>query len=57
MTNYERIKHMSVDEMADFIFGIYDMADDCHDKFINGIILHNYSAESIEEWLESEVKK
>ena len=56
MTNYERIKNMSVGEMAKFICGIYD-DDICkYDKFICGIIIPNYDEGSVKQWLESEVE-
>ena len=41
MTNYERIKNMSVEEMA---------------QFICGITIPNYDEGSIKQWLESEVE-
>ena len=63
MTNYEKIKAMSVEEMADFICGIYDVYvcndgidDDCA-KFICGISIPDYDEALIKEYLESEVEK
>ena len=54
MTNYERIKNMSVEEMAQFICGIYD-DDTCkYDKFICGTTILNYDEGGIKHWLESE---
>lgn len=52
-TNYDRIKAMSVKELAEFICGIYNEEDDA--KFINGIIIPCYNEDYIKEWLEREV--
>ena len=53
MTNYERIKSMSIEEMANFIADIY--ADNEHAEIrINGEWL---ATEDIEQWLESEVEE
>ncbi len=59
ITNYERIKNMSVEELAEFICGIYDDYDDiqrtfCY-KFINGIEIPDYDEDKIKDWLNSEV--
>lgn len=52
-TNYDRIKSMSIDEMANFIADIY--ADNEHAEIrINGEWL---DSEDIEQWLESEVEE
>lgn len=56
MTNYDRIKAMSVDELADFICGIYDEEDD-DAKFINGITIPYYNENDIKEWLDREVER
>ena len=56
MTNYERIKNMSVEEMAHFICGIYDDYICKYDKFICGITIPNYDEGGIKQWLESEVE-
>lgn len=53
-TNFERIKDMSVEELADFICGIYD---DDNAKFINGTIIPCYNHYDIEEWLEREAEE
>ena len=54
-TNYDRIRNMSVDEMASFICGIYDEEYcDMGSKFICGFVIPNYDEESVKEWLESE---
>lgn len=49
MTNYERIKQMSVDEIADFIFGIFEFADDFPERYVD--------FETIKQWLESEAEE
>jgi hypothetical protein len=56
MTNFEKIKAMSVEEMADFICGIYD-DDECYGKFICGITIPAYNEIVIKEYLESEVEE
>lgn len=54
MTNYERIKQMSTKEMARLLGNIFV---DCNEntRIINGKIVFDLF-DSIEEWLESEVK-
>lgn len=54
MTNYERIKQMSTKEMARLLGNIFV---DCNEntRIINGQIVFDLF-DSIEEWLESEVK-
>lgn len=54
MTNYERIKNMSVEEMASLLTSIW-VDDDYSLKHINGVFVFD-SESSIEEWLESEVE-
>ena len=54
MTNYERIKAMSVEEMAEFICSIYD---DTWDKCIEGYTIPNYDEDNIGCWLNSEVEE
>lgn len=56
ITNFERIKAMSVDKLAEFICGIYDTEED-NAKFINGTIIPAYTEYDIKEWLESEVEQ
>ena len=53
MTNYERIKQMSVKEMACLIGSIHSDFDE-HIRTINGDNVFD-SFDDIEEWLESEV--
>lgn len=55
MTNYEHIKQMSVEGIAEFICGIHDEYED-NAKFINGITIPEYDEYSIKEWLESEAE-
>ena len=54
MTNFERIKQMSTKEMARLLGNIFV---DCYEytRTINGKTMFD-SFDSIEEWLESEVK-
>ena len=54
MTNFERIKQMSAKEMARLLGNIFV---DCyeHTRTINGKTMFD-SFDSIEEWLESDVK-
>ena len=54
MTNFENIKQMSAKEMARLLGNIFV---DCYEytRTINGKIIFD-SFDSIEEWLESEVK-
>lgn len=53
MTNYERIKQMSVEEMARLLGSVFV---DCYKytRTINGKTMFD-SFDDIEEWLESEV--
>ena len=53
MTNYERIKQMSVKEMARLLGCIFADFDE-HIRTINGDKVFD-SFDDIEEWLESEV--
>jgi hypothetical protein len=56
LTNFDRIKNMSVDELATFICGIYDNDEDLG-KFINGTLIPGYNENDIKEWLEREVEQ
>ena len=61
-TNYDRIKSMSVEEMASFICGIYDDYDDLpqrtmYYKFINGDEIPDYDEDNIKQWLLQEVSE
>ena len=61
LSNYDRIRNMSIEEMASFICGICDDYDDlptrtmCY-KFINGVEIPDYDEDSIKQWLESEAE-
>ncbi len=57
MTNFERIKEMSVEEMAEFICSIYDDDVDICNKNIAGYTIPDYDEDSIGEWLNSEAEK
>ena len=55
MTNYERIKNMSVEEMADYFNEIFDCSNCPNDMFLcesNGNVCTKY----IKQWLESEAE-
>ena len=54
MTNYERIKQMSTKEMARLLGSVFGDCDE-FTRTIDGKIIFD-SFDSIEEWLESEVK-
>ena len=54
MTNYEHIKQMSVKEMARLLGSIFADCDE-FTRTIDGKIIFD-SFNSIEEWLESEVR-
>lgn len=60
MTNYERTKSMSIDEMADYFNEIFDCRNcpinELYDMFLcegNGNVCTKY----IKQWLESEAEK
>ena len=61
-TNYDRIRNMSVEEMAEFICGIYDYEYDSpvyneieSGKHICGDFIPDFDEDKIKQWLESEV--
>ena len=58
-TNYDRIKAMSVEEMAEFICSIYDDNGETYtaDKNIEWDTIPDYDEYKIKEWLESEVSE
>ena len=56
ITNYDRIKAMSVEEMAEFICGIFDIQPD-DSKYINGDLIPMYDENEIRQWLEQEVSE
>lgn len=49
MTNGDRIRSMTDEELAEFLCGIYDEEET--DKFICGTIIPNYYEEAICDWL------
>ena len=51
MTNADRIRSMSNDELALWICGVYDIEEE-NGKFINEIIIPGYAPHDIEEWLQ-----
>ena len=51
MTNADRIRAMTDEELALWICGVYDIEEE-HGKFINGIIIPGYAPHDIEEWLQ-----
>lgn len=56
VTQFVRIKAMSVEEMAEFICGIFDIQPD-DSKFINGDLIPMYDENEIRQWLEMEVSE
>ena len=57
MTNFEKIKQMSVEEMADMFYSIIPSCDNCHivDLCRDENILH--CRRVIRKWLESEAEE
>lgn len=55
MTEYERIKAMSVEEMAVFILSIDDCPDEVPLKYISDKIVFG-DISSVKDWLMSEVE-
>ena len=56
MTNYDRIKDMNIDEMAEYFNGIFDCSNCPNDMFLcesKGSVCTKY----IKQWLESEVSE
>ena len=56
MTNADRIRSMTDEELALWICGVYDIEEE-NGKFINGIIIPGYSPHDIEEWLKQPVEE
>ena len=50
-SNADKIRSMSVEELALWICGVYDIEEE-NGKFINGVIIPGYSPHDIEEWLQ-----
>ena len=55
MTNADRIRAMTDEELALWICGVYDIEEE-NGKFINGIIIPGYAPHDIEEWLQQPPK-
>ena len=55
ITNADRIRSMTDEELALWICGIYDIEEE-NGKFINGIIIPGYAPHDIEEWLQQPAK-
>ena len=51
LTNAQKIRSMTDEELALWICGVYDIEEE-HGKFINGIIIPGYAPHDIEEWLQ-----
>ena len=51
MTNADKIRSMTDEELALWICGVYDIEEE-NGKFINGIIIPGYAPHDIEEWLQ-----
>ena len=51
MTNADKIRSMTDEELAIWICGVYDSEEE-NGKFINGIIIPGYAPNDIEEWLQ-----
>lgn len=56
MTNFEKIKAMSVEEMAEWICGIFD-EDEYDGKYICGVTIIAYNENAIKKYLESEAEE
>ena len=55
LTNADRIRAMSDEELAEFLCSVYDDEDE-FGKFINGYVIPCYSEDSIKEWLQMTVE-
>ena len=56
MTNADKIRSMTDEELALWICGVYDIEEE-NGKFINGIIIPGYAPHDIEEWLQQPSKE
>lgn len=56
VTNADRIRNMTDEELALWICGVYDIEEE-NGKFINGIIIPGYASHDIEEWLQQPPKE
>ena len=51
VTNADRIRSMTDEELSLWICGVYDIEEE-NGKFINGIIIPGYTPHDIKEWLQ-----
>lgn len=51
VTNADRIRSMTDEELAEFLCGVYDEDED-YAKFINGYYIPCYEQHRIKEWLQ-----
>ena len=56
VTQFDRIKAMTIEEMAEFICGIFDVQPD-DSKYINGDLIPMYDENEIRQWLQMEVSE
>ena len=56
VTQFDCIKAMTIEEMAEFICGIFDVQPD-DSKYINGDLIPMYDENEIRQWLEMEVSE
>ena len=56
MTNADKIRSMTDEELALWICGVYDIEEE-NGKFINGTIIPGYAPHDIEEWLQQPAKE
>ena len=56
ITNADRIRSMTDEELALWICGVYDIEEE-NGKFINGTIIPGYAPYDIEEWLQQPAKE
>lgn len=56
MTEADRIRSMSDEELAEFLCGVYDEGEYEYDKFICGVIIPYYDENGILEWLKQPVE-
>lgn len=59
ITNFEKIKSMDIDKMAEFIYRLKDCEDiDCNKCMLNDLCsIGMHDKEDILRWLESEVRE
>ena len=59
MNNFEKIKAMNIDEMAEFIYRLKDCEDvDCDKCLLNSLCaISIHDKEDVKGWLKSEVRE